>query len=262
VNWNESGLLSSIVAIPARLESTRFPRKVLADIHGKSMLWYVYHGVAKAESIDEIWVLTDSAEVFEEVTSWGGQAMMTAQQCPSGTDRIASVIQHLKGDIIINVQADEPLIESEIVESMVDALESSEADVVTPVFRLNTFEELTDVTINKVVRSTDQTALYFSHSPIPHVRDVRIENWLSETEYWGHMGVYGYRRQVLEGYLQIPQGKLELVEKLEQLRLLEAGVKIKTVEINYQPIGVDVPEDLERVKNLIDPNTYLRKIVE
>ena len=238
--------MSAIVAIPARLKSTRFPGKVLADIHGHPMLWYVFQGVKKAKLISSVWILTDSTEVFDSATSWGANAIMTSEECPSGTDRIASVIGQLDGDIVINVQGDEPLMTGAIVDTMVASLEASDADVVTPVYRIYTAEDLTNVNINKVVRASNNTALYFSHSPIPHVRDEAIENWPSRVPYWGHVGVYGYRRSVLEEYGRLPEGQLERVEKLEQLRLLEAGKRILTVEIDYHPLGVDVPSDLEQ----------------
>jgi len=251
--------MSAIVTIPARLKSTRFPRKVMADIHGRPMLWYVYQGVCKADRISAVWILTDSTEVFHAAASWGAKAIMTSEDCPSGTARIASVIDQLDADIIINVQGDEPLMDSAVVDTMIASLEDSDADVVTPVYRIDAPEDISNLNINKVVRAADNSALYFSHSPIPHVRDEPIENWASLTPFWGHVGVYGYRRNVLEEYDRLPEGRLEQVEKLEQLRLLEAGKKILTVEIDYHPLGVDVPSDLERVKELIDPNTLLRK---
>jgi 3-deoxy-manno-octulosonate cytidylyltransferase (CMP-KDO synthetase) len=223
------------------------------------MLWHVFRGVSKAERISAIWILTDSTEVFQAASSWGAKTIMTPEDCPSGTARIASVIDQLDADIIINVQGDEPLMESSVVDTMVASLENSTADVVTPVYRIDSPEDIANLNINKVVRAMDDTALYFSHSPIPHVRDEPIENWASLAPFWGHVGVYGYRRSVLEEYGGLSEGKLERVEKLEQLRLLEAGKKILTVEIDYHPLGVDVPADLERVKELIDPNTLLRK---
>ena len=241
----------AIVAIPARLKSTRFPRKVLADIHGKPMLWYVYDGVSKAERIKDVWVLTDSDEVYELAKSWGAKALMTAEDCPSGTARIASVIDQLDADYVVNVQGDEPLMTGAVVDSMVSALESSGADVVTPVYRITNVDDITDVNINKVVRAHDGKALYFSRSPIPHVRNHEIDEWLDRVPYWGHVGVYGFRRNVLEEYLSLPEGQLEDAEKLEQLRLLEAGKQILAVEIDYRPVGVDVPSDLETVKGMI-----------
>lgn len=243
--------MSAIVAIPARLKSTRFPRKVLADLNGQPMLWHVYQGVLKAPSISGVWVLTDSLEVLETVSSWGARAMLTAEECPSGTDRIASVADALDADIIVNVQADEPLIKGIVVDRLIAALQESGADVATPVYSINSIEEVTNPNVVKVVRGRDGKALYFSRSPIPHVRDAELDSWISLAPFWGHAGVYAYRREVLLEYPQLPAGELEQAEKLEQLRLLEAGKQILTVAIDYRPNAVDVPQDLERVKKIL-----------
>ena len=180
------------------------------------MLWYVFQGVKKAKLISSVSILTDSTEVFDAASTWGANAIMTSEECPSGTDRIASVIGQLDADIVINVQGDEPLMTGAIVDTMVANLEASDADVVTPVYRIYTAEDLTNVNINKVVRASDNTALYFSRSPIPHVRDLDITDWLSTTPFWGHAGVYAYRRAVLQEYLRLPEGVMERVEKLQQ----------------------------------------------
>lgn len=244
--------MSAIVAIPARLNSTRFPRKVLADIHGRPMLWYVCEAVAKAQKIDGIWVLTDSDEVYDVVSSWGGKVLMTADDCPSGTARIASVIDKLDADYLVNVQGDEPLITGEIVDQVVNRLEQGDADVVTPIVRITDIAELTDTNIVKVVRASDGRALYFSRSPIPNVRDQQTDTWLSKVSFWGHVGLYGFRRQVLEEYSKLPEGKLETAEKLEQLRLLEAGKQIFTIEVHHRPLSVDVPADFEKVTKILE----------
>ncbi len=243
--------MSAIVAIPARLKSTRFPRKVLADINGKPMLWHVCQGVAKAEQVSAVWVLTDSSEVYEAASSWGMKAMMTAEECPSGTARIASVIDVIDADIVVNVQADEPLISGSVVDGVVAALEDSDAVVATPVYSINNIADVTSPNVVKVARASDGRALYFSRSPIPYVRDFEVKDWLDQAPYWGHVGVYAYRRQVLIDYLHLPEGQMERAEKLEQLRLLEAGRDILTVEIDYRPHGVDVPSDLDLVKGLL-----------
>jgi len=244
--------MSIIVAIPARLESTRFPRKVLADINGHPMLWHVFQGVAQASTVDAIWVVTDSQEVKESVTSWGGRSLLTSRDCPSGTARIASVINQLEADIVINVQGDEPLISGEVIDLVAESLEDSKAQVATPVFRISTLEELNNPNLVKVVRNASDLALYFSRSPIPHVRDVDPSNWLSAVPFWGHVGVYAYRRQVLEDFQKFPEGQLEGAERLEQLRLMEAGLSIQTVEVEYRSRGVDTPEDLEQVKKILE----------
>lgn len=249
--------MSAIVAIPARLKSTRFPRKVLENICGRPMLWYVYQATSKARLISSVWVLTDSQEVLEVASSWGAQTLMTSEDCPSGTDRIASAMDALDADIIVNVQADEPLITGEVVDALVLALEDSTADVATPVYRITSIDELTNPNVVKVVRALDGSALYFSRSPVPHVREADLHDWLSQTTFWGHAGVYAYRRNVLLEFRHLPEGQLERVEKLEQLRLLEAGKRILAVEIDYRPHAVDIPADLEAVERILESTTNL-----
>jgi len=246
--------MSAIVAIPARIKSTRFPGKVLADIHGNPMLWHVYQGVSQATSITDIWVVTDSQEVFDLASSWGARALMTSEDCPSGTARIASVADQLNAEIVVNVQGDEPMITGQVVDTLVTRLQASDADIATPVYRITNMEDVTNPNVVKVVRSPDHRAIYFSRSPVPYVRDLALSEWLSAAPFWGHAGVYAFRHQVLLDYLRLPEGTLETVEKLEQLRLLEAGRQFLTVEIDYRPEAVDTPEDLEGVKKIIaDP---------
>jgi len=246
--------MSAVVAIPARMQSTRFPGKVLADINGKPMLWHVFQGASQARRVSDVWIITDSQEVFDQAPSWGAKALMTEEHWPSGTARIASVADKLDGDIVVNVQGDEPLITGDVIDSLIENLESSSADVATPVFPITNMDDVNNSNVVKVVRGADGNALYFSRSSIPHVRDVEPGDWLSETRFWGHTGVYAYRKNVLAEYLQLTEGALERAEKLEQLRLLEAGRQILTVEIDYRTEGVDTPADLERVKKIISSN--------
>ena len=243
--------MSAIVAIPARMESSRFPGKVLADINGQPMLWHVLQGVATAKKVNAVWVVTDSQEVQSAVTSWGAQVLMTRPDCPSGTARIASVIDQLKADTIINVQGDEPLISGEVIDLVAEALETSGSSVATPIFRISESEDVFNQNLVKVVRDARGRALYFSRSAIPHVRDVEPAAWPSVTPFWGHVGVYAYRRQVLENLNLLPESPLESAEKLEQLRFMEAGLIIQTVEVEYRSQGVDTPEDLEQVKKIL-----------
>ncbi len=240
--------MTAVVAIPTRLQSTRFPRKVLADIFGQPMLWHVYQAVAKARSISEVWVLSDSQEVLDAADGRGAKTMITSEDCPSGTDRIASVMDSLNAEIIVNVQADEPLIDPGVIDRLVAELEKSDADVATPVYPVHTIEEINNSNLVKVVRAHDGSALYFSRSPVPHVRDADQADWPAQAQFWGHAGVYAYRNRVLREFPTLPEGRLERVEKLEQLRLLESGRKFLAVEIDYRPQAVDVPEDLEAVK--------------
>ena len=248
--------MSAIVAIPARLKSTRFPGKVLADIHGQPMLWHVYQGVIKAKRISQVWILTDSSEVLNAASSWGAKTLMTSEDCPSGTDRIASVMDSFEADIVVNVQGDEPLVSGEVVDRLVVELESSEADVATPIYPITNLEELTNPNVVKVVRALNGSVLYFSRSSLPYVRDADLPDWLDQAPFWGHAGMYAYRREVLLEFPSLPEGQLERVEKLEQLRLLEAGKRFLAVEIEHRPQAVDVPEDLEAVKRLMAPTTH------
>jgi len=243
--------MSAIVAIPARMKSTRFPGKILADINGKPMLWHVYQGASKARCISDVWIITDSQEVYDQASSWGAQVLMTEEHWPSGTARIASVADQLEADIIVNVQGDEPLITGQVVDLLIEALEASDADVATPVYRITNIEDVTNPNVVKVVRAADHRALYFSRSPIPHVRDLEMSEWPTAAPFWGHAGVYAYQRSVLQEYLRLPEGVMEIAEKLEQLRLLEAGKQILTVEIDYRPEAVDTPADQGKVQKIL-----------
>ena len=214
--------MSAVVAIPARMKSIRFPGKVLADINGRPMLWHVYKGASQAKLIDDVWIITDNQNVYDQACSWGAKALMTAEHWPSGTARIASVAEKLETDIVVNVQGDEPLITGQVV---------------------------------KVVLSSKHEAMYFSRSSIPLVRDVELTEWAVATQYWGHCGVYAYRKAVLLDYLLLPEGILEKAEKLEQLRLLESGKRFLAVEIDYHPEAVDTPSDLERVQRILNQQT-------
>jgi 3-deoxy-manno-octulosonate cytidylyltransferase (CMP-KDO synthetase) len=215
------------------------------------MLWHVYQAASQARRVNCVYVLTDSQEVLDAAVSWGALALMTSEDCPTGTDRMASVIDAMKADIIVNVQGDEPLITGQVIDQLVNALENSTADVATPVHRIETLDELNNPNLVKVARALDGSAIYFSRSPVPHVRDVDPAEWLSHTTFWGHVGVYAYRERILREFSSLPQGQLERVEKLEQLRLLEAGRRFLAVEIDYRPQDVNVPSDLEAVRQIL-----------
>jgi 3-deoxy-manno-octulosonate cytidylyltransferase (CMP-KDO synthetase) len=185
---------------------------------------------------------------------------MTSKDCPSGTARIASVAGQLDAHIVVNVQGDEPLITGRVVDSLIESLQGSDADVATPVYRITDLEDVTNPNVVKVVRGADHKALYFSRSPIPHVRDCDLSEWLSVAPFWGHAGVYAYRRSVLLEYPGLPEGSMERAEKLEQLRLLEAGKQFLTVEIDYHPEAVDTPADLEAVKRIMSGQVQSSKL--
>ena len=243
--------MKTVAIIPARLASTRLPRKVLADICGKPLVQHVWERVTQVPNIQQIIVATDSDEVAEVVTGFGGQAMLTDPACQSGTERIASLLPHLTADLVLNVQGDEPLVDPGMLEALVAGWLAAPCDLITPVYRITTQEELTNPNVVKVARAHDGRALYFSRSPIPFVRDAPQENWLAHAQFWGHIGVYGYRPSVLAQYAQVPASPLQTAESLEQLRFMEAGYAIFTVETTYRSIAVDVPADLDKVRQRI-----------
>lgn len=234
------------VVIPARLGSTRLPRKVLLDIAGKPMLQRVWEQAGRMTCATEVLIATDSDEVLAVAQSWGARAVMTSPDCASGTERIASIIGDLAGDFVVNVQGDEPFIPSELLDGLVAAWEQHGDDLVTAAYPITTAEELANANRVKVVRAHNGRALYFSRSAVPHVRGEDEPQWHTHGLHWVHIGVYGYARRVLENYAALPPSPLEQAEKLEQLRFLEAGLNIHCIETAYHPLGVDTAEDLAK----------------
>jgi len=243
--------LKSIAIIPARVASTRLPRKVLADICGKPLIQHVWERVSQTKSIDSVIVATDSSEVVQVVAGWGGRTLLTDPDCQSGTERIASIAGELDADLVLNVQGDEPLVDPGMLDTLVATWMSTPCDMITPVYCITKIDDLSNPNVVKVARAQDGRALYFSRSSIPYVRDVPQENWLEHQTFWGHIGVYGYRKKVLEKYAGLPASPLQAAESLEQLRFLEAGYSIQTVETTYQSIAVDTQEDLEKVRRIL-----------
>jgi 3-deoxy-manno-octulosonate cytidylyltransferase (CMP-KDO synthetase) len=239
------------VVIPARLASTRLPRKVLADLGGRPVLRHVWERAARMRRATEVLVATDSEEVARAVAGWGGQFVLTSPACRSGTERIASILDGLRGDFILNVQGDEPFIEPALLEALVERFATAGGDLVTPVYPIRDYDTLANPAVVKVARTADGRALYFSRSPIPHLRGVQPEQWAEQGTYWGHLGVYGYARAALARYPALPESALEAAESLEQLRFLEAGFCIQTVETNYHAVAIDTPADLERARTLL-----------
>ncbi len=236
------------IAIPARFHSTRLPQKMLADICGKPLLWHVVHQVLKMKKCHELFVLTDDNHILNAAQSWGVKALLTSPECKSGTERIASVLDKFSGDWILNVQGDEPFIDPCLLDEMVEFANQTDADIITPIFKIQNETELFNPNVVKVVLGQNQRALYFSRSSIPFVRGVANEQWLKKTTFWGHIGVYGYRHSTLENFYKWPESSLETTESLEQLRWLAAGCKLSTYVTTYQGMAVDTPEDLEKVR--------------
>jgi 3-deoxy-D-manno-octulosonate cytidylyltransferase len=238
--------MRAVVAIPARLHSSRLERKVLADIAGRSMLQRTYEVALEADCGPAI-VLTDAEEVAAEGRSFGATVIMTDPQLSSGTARIASVVDRLDADIVVNLQCDAPLTEPDVLSRSVQEAEESGAAVTMPVHRITSARELFDPSVVKVVRTADGRALYCSRTPVPYVRDERAERWPAVAPFWAHPGLYAYRRRFLADFPELPPSPLEDAERLEQLRWLAAGIRLHTFEVEPQGPSVDTPADLERV---------------
>jgi 3-deoxy-manno-octulosonate cytidylyltransferase (CMP-KDO synthetase) len=243
--------MSSVVGIiPARFASTRFPGKPLADLAGKPMIQHVYERACRAQSLVEVLVATDDPRIFDAVQQFGGDAVMTGADHPTGTDRLAEVARRLTGiDIIVNIQGDEPLIAPEAIDAVVAPLLADPSipmgSVMSP---LPDAERAADANIVKVVTDLQGFARYFSRSPIPYPRDAQA----GPGPWKKHIGLYAYRRDFLLQLTQLAPTPLEQLEKLEQLRVLEHGYRIKMVErAGDASIGVDTPEDLERVRDIL-----------
>jgi len=236
---------NAIIVIPARYDSTRFPGKILAPILGKPMIWYVYRGALQSTLASEIIVATDSEKIKETVESFGGKAAFTKGNFPSGTDRVFAAVKDKKYDIVVNLQGDEPLIQGEILDLLIKELINSKADITTPCYTADESEAQNPNRV-KIVTDSQGYALYFSRSPIPYYR-----NPSKAREYLIHIGIYAYRYHSLEKFVKLPGSELEDKEKLEQLRALEYGMRIKVVKTTYRSYPVDIPEDLKIVENLL-----------
>ena len=235
--------------IPARYASTRFPGKPLALLAGKPMVQWVYERACQAELLNEVIIATDDQRIFDAVKKFGGRVVMTRHDHPSGSDRIAEVATTSDAEIIVNIQGDEPLIEPAAIDLGVKILlDHPAAQVGTLVRPLRDAADLRNPNIVKVALAQDYTALYFSRSAIPFCRGARLdEEWLQQHTYFKHIGLYIFRRDMLLQFVKWPMGVLERVESLEQLRLLEHGVKIRVAVTEYEARGVDTEEDLEAV---------------
>ena len=243
---SNSDKLCTAVIIPARYASSRFPGKPLAILGGKPMIEHVYRKAA-ASSADLVLVATDDLRIKECVESFGGKAVMTPSELPSGTDRIAAALEACgeKVDIVINVQGDEPLIPTSVIDELIELMKSRPELEMATVAVPGNRETMTENTV-KAIFGADGRALYFSRSMIPFLRQGG-----EECGVWLHWGIYAYRRETLERFVQLPPGKLEECEKLEQLRALENGISIKVVTTELTTIGVDTPEDLEKAESLL-----------
>jgi 3-deoxy-manno-octulosonate cytidylyltransferase (CMP-KDO synthetase) len=236
-----------VAIIPARFQSTRLPGKPLALIDGRPMIEHVYRRAEGARSVQAVLVATDDTRIAEAVDAFGGTAVMTASHHRSGTDRLAEVASALEGDAIVNVQGDEPLIAPQAIDDAVQLLETRPAAQIATLRRaIDHEDERLNPDVVKVVVDASGTALYFSRAPIPFTRPGH-----PQPPVWKHIGLYVYRRTALLHLAALPATPLERAEALEQLRALEHGMAISTIETRSDTIGVDTPEDLERVRQLV-----------
>lgn len=242
-----------VVIIPARYASQRLPAKPLADIGGKPMIQHVWERVQRARSVDAILVATDDERIASAVRRFGGNVVMTPTNCRSGTDRIAHAAHDLPdADIVVNVQGDEPLLEPFMIDEAVRPVREREDVVVATLVRqIESDDDLRNPGIVKVVLDCNGRCLYFSRAAIPFGRDVAGREWVGHHVYYKHIGLYVFRREMLIRYETMQQTPLELMEKLEQLRILEYGYSILGVVTQGDSVPVDTHDDLQRVRTLI-----------
>lgn len=234
------------VVIPARYGASRLPGKPLAQIDGRPMIWYVWENARKSRCATHVLVATDDARIADAVRGFGGEARMTSPGCTSGTDRVAEAARGLSEEIIINLQGDEPMMDPSVIDAVAGPL------LTDPVVSMGTAaivqedpEEFLSSSVVKVVVDDRGDALYFSRAPIPHWRDAGSGN------YRKHLGIYGYRKDFLLRLSSFPPSSLEKAECLEQLRVLQSGGKIRVVDVTFDSVGVDTPEDLRVVERKI-----------
>jgi 3-deoxy-manno-octulosonate cytidylyltransferase (CMP-KDO synthetase) len=238
-----------VVVIPARYGSTRLPGKPLLSLNGQPMIQRVYERAKSARRVDRVIVATDDDRIVKAVTSFGGEARMTRPDHRTGTERVAEVAAHVEGEVFVNVQGDEPLLDPAAVDTAVSALlEEPQAAVATVATPIKVPGDIMDPNVVKVVLDFDDNALYFSRAPIPWVRDTGSA---IQVRHLKHLGLYVFQREALLEYPTLPQGELERIEQLEQLRWLENGSKIRVAEVEHDAISVDVPEDVPRVEKLL-----------
>ncbi|HEY9196437.1 MAG TPA: 3-deoxy-manno-octulosonate cytidylyltransferase [Mucilaginibacter sp.] len=234
--------------IPARYASSRFPGKPLVDIAGKSMIQRVYEQAQKCVSLAGVIVATDDARIFNHVQGFGGVALMTADHHQSGTDRCAEVASlHPEYDVVINIQGDEPYIDPEQITKLANCFNDQSAQIATLVKKILTEEELFNHNSPKVVINNLSEAVYFSRATLPHIRGQEQDNWLEYFTYFKHIGIYGYRADVLQQITRLPVSPLEKAESLEQLRWIDNGYRIKVAETELETHAIDVPSDLEKL---------------
>lgn len=245
-----------VIVIPARYGSTRLPGKPLVQLAGKPMVQRVYERAKLARTGSRVIVATDDERILKAVEAFGGEARMTRHDHRTGTERIAEVAAHTEGAVFVNVQGDEPLLDPAAVDTAVTALlEEPAAAISTVAVPIRTPSDIMDPNVVKTVLDFDDNALYFSRAPIPWVRDTGGH---VQVRHLKHLGLYVFQRDALLEYPTLPQGELERIEQLEQLRWMENGWKIRVAEVEHDAVSVDVPEDVARVEKLLQNETAPR----
>ena len=238
-----------IAVIPARYASTRFPAKLMQDLGGKTVILRTYEAAKKSNLFDDVFVVTDSDLIFDEIVSNGGKAIMSIKEHESGSDRIAEAVENMDVDIVVNVQGDEPFINTLALEKLIEVYKNDtnkKVDLASLMFEIKEEDEINNPNNVKVVVDQKGFALYFSRSVIPYPREKNVG-----FRYMQHIGIYAFRKQALLDFYNLPMKSLEASEKLEQLRYLEFGKRIKMIEVEEKSIGIDTPEDLEKARKLL-----------
>ena len=240
--------LKIITMIPARYAASRFPGKLMQDLHGKSVILRTYEAAKNTGLFEEVYVVTDSDVIYSEISDNGGKAIMSKKEHECGSDRIAEAVEDMDVDIVVNVQGDEPMIDKESLEKVLGVFRGKDADKIDLASLKAPLKEWKDVENPnhvKVITNKEDFALYFSRSPIPYPRD---EN--AGVTWYKHIGIYAFRKQALLDFQLLPMLQLEASEKIEAIRYLEYGKNIKMVETTVKGVGIDTPEDLERARQL------------
>ena len=240
--------MSILAIIPARFASTRFPGKPLIDLGGKTMIERVYQQVLACPQVDKVLVATDDKRIAAEVRRFGGEVVMTSPDCPSGTDRCAEVLSKItfKPSWVLNVQGDEPFLAPQQIGELIGCLRESDAGIGTLARPLRDPEAIQNPNVVKVVFDARNKAMYFSRNPIPYVRQAAPPQWPDHAQFFQHIGLYGFKADVLPVLSALPPGSLEMAESLEQLRWLQAGFSVQVGLSQYESLGIDSPDDLPK----------------
>ncbi|WP_188653754.1 3-deoxy-manno-octulosonate cytidylyltransferase [Yeosuana aromativorans] len=234
--------------IPARYSASRFPGKLMQDLAGKSVILRTYQATVATQLFDDVFVVTDSSIIYDEIVNNGGKAIMSKKEHECGSDRIAEAVEFLDIDIVINVQGDEPFTEKESLKKLIEVFKDDhdkQIDLASLMVSISDWDEISNPNTVKVIVDKDNFALYFSRSPIPYPRDKTVD-----APYYKHKGIYAFRKEAILDFYHLPMLKLEASEKIECIRYLEYGKRIKMVETDVQGVEIDTPEDLELAKKL------------